>query len=172
MINFDDIKGFVDRTETYVSTRKMMEQEARECIIEALDGYFDDYYCDLHDEVFNRDLYVVYTYDAEQLLDAYGVFNAIKKVVDYEKDYIGEVCTDISDPVKLANMLWYVTGFEVMWDVTNIAYFKLKCEDEIACKETNAAIISELKKLSKWKNCFAESNYTEPSEEDFFAICG
>ena len=77
---------------------KTMREEARERIIECLKRGFNDYYCDLHNEVFNTDYYITGTYEAKKALEEYGVFEAIEKVQTYEKDIFGEVFTDLSDP--------------------------------------------------------------------------
>jgi len=43
------------------------------------------------------------------------VFEAIEKVQTYEEDNFGEIFTDLSDPEKLINMLFYIIGEEVIW---------------------------------------------------------
>ena len=93
-------------------------EEAMENIIDMLE-YYGDCYCDLHDEVFNTNYYIVGTYEAKQALEQYGVFNAIEKVQDYEKDNFGEFYTDLSDPEAVANVLWYIVGDEVIGELFN-----------------------------------------------------
>src|SRR5690554_2046274 len=98
---------------------KSMRQEAREAIIEALKDWFDGYYCDLHHEVFNTDYYIIGTYEAKEALKEYDVFEALEKVQTYEKDNFGETYTDVSNPEKLVNMLFYIIGEEVLFDMMN-----------------------------------------------------
>lgn len=43
-------------------------------------------------------------------------FGAIEKIKVYEQDNFGECNTDLSDPEKVANMLAYVIGEEVLGD--------------------------------------------------------
>ena len=122
-----------------------MKKEAIADIIECLENGYSGYYCDLHNEVFNTDYYIIGTWKAKEVLTEYDVFSAIEKVLDYEKSIFGEVYTDISDPEKLINMLYYVIGEEVIADMYDIEVFNdnwNNCADE----ETNAAIIEELKK--------------------------
>lgn len=100
-------------TKTYFT-----KKEAIEDIINTLE-YYEDYYCDLHNEVFNTDYYIIGTYEAKQALEQYGVFEAIEKIQEYEKDNFGEIYTDLSDPEKIANMLWYIIGEEVIGELFN-----------------------------------------------------
>ena len=75
-----------------------MREEARAAIIQALQDGYTGYYCDLHNEVFNTDYYIIGTDEAKEALKEYDVFKAIEKVQTYEKDNFGEVYTDMSDP--------------------------------------------------------------------------
>jgi len=74
----------------------------------------ETYGCDLHHEIFNTDYFCYYTSEAKDYLNSYGVFQAIEEVTEYEKFNFGEVTTEISDPVKLINMLVYIKGEEIL----------------------------------------------------------
>ncbi len=127
----------------YNSKEKAMREEARAAIIEALEGY-TGYYCDLHNEVFNTDYYIIGTYEAKKALEEYGVFDAIEKVQTYEKDNFGEVYTDLSDPEKLINMLYYIIGEEVLYELMEgVDAFHDNWNNQ-ADEETNAEILAEL----------------------------
>ena len=92
--------------------------DAKAAIIEALtDEEYSGYYCDLHDHVFNEDYHYCYTSEAEDDLNAIGVFDAIGVIVKYEKEEFGEVNTDFTNPCNVANMLYYIVGEEVMSDM-------------------------------------------------------
>ena len=73
------------------------------------------YGCDLHNEIFNTDYFCVYTSEAKDYLNSYGIFQAIEEVTEYEKFNFGEVTTDISNPCKLINMLVYIKGEEILY---------------------------------------------------------
>ena len=126
-----------------------MRQEARERIIECLKDGFDGYYCDLHHEVFNTDYYIVGTYQAKQALKEYDVWDAIEKVQTYEKDNFGEVPTDLSDPEKLVNMLFYIIGEEVLFEMMDGVEVWEKNWDNLADEETNAAILKAITEGSR-----------------------
>lgn len=94
-----------------------MREEARAAIIETLRNGYTGYYCDLHQEIFNSDYYIIGTYQAKEALKEYDVFDAIEKVQQYEIDNFGGIYTDLSDPEKLINMLWYIIGEEVLYEI-------------------------------------------------------
>ena len=84
-----------------------MIEGAKAAIIEALtDGEYDGYYCDLHNCLFNEDYHYCYTSEAEDDLNAIGVFNAISVIVKYETEEFGVVNTDFTSPCNVANMLY------------------------------------------------------------------
>ena len=122
-----------------------MREEARGAIIEALESGYSGYYCDLHNEVFNTDYYIIGTYRAKEALNEYGVFEALNKVRTYEKDNFGEVYTDLSDPEKLINMLYYIIGEEVLSEMMDgITAWEDNWNNQ-ADKETNAEILKAVK---------------------------
>ena len=121
-----------------------MRKEAREDIIEALRDGYTGYYCDLHNEVFNTDYYIIGTYQAKEALKEYDVFEAIEKVQTYEKDNFGEICTDLSDPEKLINMLYYIIGEEVLYEIMEgVDEFHDNWNNK-ADEETNAEILKAI----------------------------
>jgi len=122
-----------------------MREEARGAIIEALESGYSGYYCDLHNEVFNTDYYIIGTYRAKEALNEYGVFEALNKVQTYEKDNFGEVYTDLSDPEKLINMLYYIIGEEVLSEMMDgITAWEDNWNNQ-ADEETNAEILKAVK---------------------------
>lgn len=126
---------------------KAMREEARAAIIEALKDGFNGYYCDLHHEVFNTNYYIIGTYEAKEALEEYGVWDAIAKVQEYEKDNFGEVYTDLSNPEKLINVLYYIIGEEVLFEMMNDSKTLSENWDYQADEEINNEI---LKEMSEW----------------------
>ena len=128
----------------YNSKEKAMREEARAAIIEALRDGYSGYYCDLHNDVFNTDYYIIGTYQAEEALKEYGVFKAIEKVQTYEKENFGEVYTDLSDPEKLINMLFYIIGEEVLYEMMDGIEAWNNNWNNQADEETNAEILKAI----------------------------
>ena len=123
-----------------------MKVDAVNAIIDCLECGYDGYYCDLHNEVFNKDYYVTGTAEAKNILgEGENIFNAIGRIYTYERDIFGEVFTDLSDPVKIVNMLFYIIGEEIMYN--NNEFNKILTEhwDEYADEETNIELVKTLK---------------------------
>ena len=131
---------------THNEKHNEMKREAIADIIETLENGFDGYYCDLHNEVFNTDYYIVGTYRAKEVLREYDVFDAIELVQDYEKEQFGEIYTDLSDPEKLINMVYYIVGDEVICEMNEIEIFNNMWNDQ-ADEETNMIIIKAMKEM-------------------------
>ena len=96
-----------------------MKYEAVELIIEVLGAGYTGYYCDLHNEAFNTEYYIIGTFEAKQVLTEYDVFEAIELVQEYEKTNFGEIYTNISDPEHLLNMVFYIIGEETNTIIIN-----------------------------------------------------
>jgi GDP-D-mannose dehydratase len=68
---------------------------------------------EMSNHLLNNNYFIIGTYKAKQWLGDYAL-NAIEKISDYEKDNFGEVYTDLTDPEKIANMLSYILGEELL----------------------------------------------------------
>ena len=123
-----------------------MREEAREAIIETLEDGYSGYYCDLHNEVFNTGYYIVGTEQAKEALREYDVFEAIEKIQAYEMDNFGDVYTDLSDPEKLINTLYYIIGEEVLYEIMDGVDEFHDNWNNLATEETNAAILEAIGK--------------------------
>jgi hypothetical protein len=121
-----------------------MREDARAAIIEALEDGYTGYYCDLHNEVFNTGYYIIGTYKAKEALKEYDVFDALEKVQTYEEETFGEIYTDLSNPEKLVNMLYYIIGEEVLYEMMDGIEAWKDNWNNIATEETNAAILEAL----------------------------
>ena len=131
----------MENTQTYFT-----KKEALEDIKETLESY-NGYYCDLHNEVFNTDYYIIGTYEAEKALEQYGTFEAIRKIKEYENDNFGEVFTDLSDPEKIANMLYYIVGNEAIQDLYEYSETFSENENDSATVENSDKIIQDIDEL-------------------------
>lgn len=131
---------------SYNMKHESMREEAIEAIIEALEDGYCGYYCDLHNEVFNTDWYIIGTYEAKQALKEYDVFEAIELVQEFEEFHFGEVNTDLGNPEKLINMVYYVVGDGVICEMNDIEEFSDNWNN-LSDDETNAAIVEKMKKM-------------------------
>lgn len=123
-----------------------MIADAKAAIIEALtDGEYNDYYCDLHNHLFNEDYHYCYANDAKEALNAIDVFDVIGVIVNYEKDNFGTVNTDFTDPRNVVDMLYYIVGEEVMHDLFYGCELWKEVWNDEATEETNEALVQWLK---------------------------
>ena len=75
------------------------------------------YACDLHNELFNTDYFIIGYYQAEQwLINHPGIFAAIEEIREYEQSNFGQVSTDFSSSEKVVNMYAYIKGEEILAD--------------------------------------------------------
>lgn len=100
------------------------------------------YGCDLHNELFNSDYYCVGYYESNKFLEDYGgVFKAIHRIKNYEKEMFGEIYTDFSDCEKVANMLAYIEGESFLMEASEHLG---KCWNDKLTEEDIEIIKSEL----------------------------
>lgn len=122
-----------------------MRKDAIENIIDVLADGYSGYYCDLHNEVFNTDYYVSNNSEAKEMLGD-DVYYAIGRIYDYEKDNFGEVYTDLSEPMKIVNMLYYIIGEDVMYECGLFNELFMDDWNNLADEETNQKMINALEK--------------------------
>lgn len=100
------------------------------------------YGCDLHNELFNSDYYIIGRDEAVKWLGDI-VFEAIGEIKDYEKDNFGEVTTDLSDPERVVNMYAYIRGEDILQESKTLQ----DNWDNYLTDENLSAIADELKAL-------------------------
>ena len=90
-------------------------QDVKKDIIDKLQDSIglDSYGCDLHNSLCNSDYFIIGTYKAKNWLGS-NSFDAIELIRDYEQTNFGEVNTDFSDPEKVANMVAYILGEQIL----------------------------------------------------------
>lgn len=74
---------------------------------------------DMHHIVYNQDNTYVYTADAKRDLEQIGTFLAIRTLMEYEQDNIGQVAPALQygDPCWVANMVVYILGEALIYHV-------------------------------------------------------
>ena len=96
-------------------TRNELKTEAKWAIIEKLEEGYDGYLCDLHNEVFNMEMYEPDTYKAARILDGLVGYGVAAEIVKYEQDNFGQISADkYSDPCWVLSMFWYIVGEEAL----------------------------------------------------------
>ena len=96
------------------------KEDVKEYIIDQLesDVGLDQHICDLHHYLLNEDYFIIGSWRAEKWLkkDNGSVFEAIETIREYEQSNFGQVSTDFSSPEKVANMLAYILGEEILYN--------------------------------------------------------
>ena len=96
-------------------TRNELKTEAKWAIIEKLEEGYDGYLCDLHNEVFNTEMYETNTAKATRILDGLGSYSVVAETVKYEQGIVGQTSVEkYSDPCWVLSMFWYITGEEAL----------------------------------------------------------
>lgn len=101
---------------------------------------------DLHHELFNMDYFIIGHQQAKEWLGN-SAFDAIGLIVEYEKENFGEVSTDLSEPEKVANMVSYVLGEEILSEEPVRTYLDDRWEEKLTEKDLKK-IIKLLKEQS------------------------
>ena len=91
-----------------------IKKDIAEHIIDNIENYIDTDTDDLHFHLFNEDYYIVGYRQAEEFLEKEGIFKCIEYIRQYEQDTFDVFNTDFSDSEKVANMIAYIIGEEVL----------------------------------------------------------
>ena len=95
--------------------RNEFKDEAKWAIIDKLEEGYDGYLCDLHNEVFNTEMYETNTAKATRILDGLGSYSVVAETVKYEQGIFGQTSVEkYSDPCLVLSMLWYMVGQEAL----------------------------------------------------------
>ena len=96
-------------------TRNEFKNEAKWAIIEKLEEGYEGCLCDLHNEVFNTEMYETNTAKATRILDGLGSYSVVAETVKYEQGIFGQTSVEkYSDPCLVLSMLWYMVGQEAL----------------------------------------------------------
>ena len=100
-------------------TRDELKTEAKLAIIEKLEEGYDGYLCDLHNEVFNMEMYETNAAKATRILDELGGYSVVAEVIKYEEDNFGQTSADkYNNPCWVLSMFWYITGEEALAELS------------------------------------------------------
>ena len=94
-----------------------LKQDVKQYVLDQINDdkefLFSEYGADLHHYLCNTNYFIIGTYKAKKWLGEH-VFEAVNKIKDYEEFNFGQVTTPLDDPEKVANMLAYILGEEVL----------------------------------------------------------
>jgi len=97
---------------------------------------------DLHHYLLNEDYFIIGTYKAKQWLGS-EVFDVIETIREYEQSNFGQVTTDFSNPEKVANMIAYILGEEILSE--SDIYQQIQFDKNILEEDDISNLIEDLK---------------------------
>ena len=88
---------------------------------------------DLHGYLYNETQHYIYYANAKEAVAEIDVWECIGVVQKYEKDQFGEVYTPLSDACRVANMVVYIMGYELMQAIYgDTEYFGDKYDEQLS----------------------------------------
>ena len=132
-------------------TRNELKTEAKWAIIEKLEEGYDGYLCDLHNEVFNTEMYETNTAKATRILDGLGSYSVVAETVKYEQGIFGQTSVEkYSDPCLVLSMLWYMVGQEALSELAeDVPEFDELWDEELTEEECLVLIDRFTKKMEE-----------------------
>ena len=97
---------------------------------------------DLHHYLLNENYFIIGTYKAKQWLGS-EVFDVIETIREYEQFNFGQVTTDFSNPEKVANMIAYILGEEILSE--SDIYQQIQFDKNILEEDDISNLIEDLK---------------------------
>ena len=99
-------------------TRNELKTEAKWAIIDKLEEGYEGYLCDLHNEVFNMEMYTENRSEAIEILNSLDAYSVIEEITQYEQMNFGEVNTHrLASPCDVLSMFYYILGEEAMQEL-------------------------------------------------------
>ena len=132
-------------------TRNELKTEAKWAIIEKLEEGYEGYLCDLHNEVFNTEMYETNTAKATRILDGLGSYSVVAETVKYEQGIFGQTSVEkYSDPCLVLSMLWYMVGQEALAELgEDVPEFEEFWNEELTEEECLVLIDRFTKKMEE-----------------------
>ena len=132
-------------------TRNELKAQAKWAIIEKLEEGYDGYLCDLHNEVFNTEMYTNDEDEATEILDSLGSYSVIGEIVKYEQDIFGQTSADKYDnPCWVLSMFWYMIGEEALSELgEDVPEFDELWDEELTEEECLVLIDRFTKKMEE-----------------------
>ena len=91
---------------------------------------------DLHASLYSEPQHYIYYASAKEATAELDVWECIGAVQKYEQDQFGEVYTPLSDACRVADMVVYIMGYELMQSIyEGTEYFGEKWNDQLSDDE-------------------------------------
>ena len=96
---------------------------------------------DLHASLYSEPQHYIYYASAEEATAELNVWECIGVVQTYEKEQFGEVYTPLSDACRVANMVVYIMGYELLQAIYGeTEYFGEKWNEQLSDDDLQAML--------------------------------
>ena len=132
-------------------TRNEFKTEAKWAIIERLEEGYEGCLCDLHNEVFNMEMYESDPNFAIKIIDSLGGYSVVAEIIKYEEDNFGQLSADKYDnPCWVLSMFWYIVGEEALAELgEDVPEFDEFWDEELTEEECLVLIDRFTKKMEE-----------------------
>ena len=117
-----------------------MKLDALDWIVESLKSGYCSVYGSLALDIIEN--LIIYREEAEEALEAYGIYDALGKIQKNQQEQYGRIYTDLGDPEYIYLALCNVVIDEVMESIENLPSYD---DDSDADDETNEQLLKEIK---------------------------
>ena len=97
---------------------KTKKEELRQHVLDMCEYDYNLNDEDLHYKIFKTSYYIIGRYEAQQWLGD-DTWAAIQMIAEYEDENFGKRYTDFTCPETVANMLAYILGGEIIFELQN-----------------------------------------------------
>lgn len=116
-------------------------ETVQSALVDSITSLDRPYACDLHHALYNEPQHYIYYTTAKEVTAELGVWECIGVVQKYEKDQFGEVYTLLSDACRVANMVVYIMGYELMQAIYgDTEYFGDKWDEQLSDDDLQAML--------------------------------
>lgn len=108
-------------------------EAVKSALVDSITSLDRPYACDLHSHLYNEPQHFIYYAEAKEATAELDLWECIGAVQKYEKDHFGEVYTTLSDACRVANMVVYIMGYELLDKIyADTEYFGDKWNEQLS----------------------------------------
>ena len=116
-------------------------ETVKSALVDTITSLDRPYACNLHNELYSEPQHYIYYAHAKEATAELDVFECIGAVQKYEQDQFGEVYTPLADACRVANMVVYILGYELLQSIYgDTEYFGDKWNDQLSAGDLAAML--------------------------------
>lgn len=108
-------------------------ETVQSALVDSITSLDRPYACDLHSHLYSEPQHFIHYANAKEATAELDIWECIGAVQKYEKDQFGEVYTPLCDACKVANMVVYILGEALLYEIFNdTEYFGDKWNEQLS----------------------------------------